>query len=92
MGSDSESLADINKYLTRYPQIHEAMRIPLNAAIVVCVYNESGTDMCILPQTMTELYTALAQALLLRYIHDHPTQDRNRQLHNFTDLCVPPDM
>ena len=92
IGSDSESLADINKYLTRYPQIHAAMRIPLNAAIVVCVYNESRTGKCILPQTMTELYTALTQTLLLRYIHEHPTQDRNEQLHSFTHFCVPPDV
>ena len=90
LGGDSETLADINEYLARYPQIHAAMTIPLNAAIVVCVYNESRTGKCVLPQTMTELYTALAQTLLLRYVHEHPTQDINVQLHSFTDLCVPP--
>jgi len=41
---------------------------------------------------MTELYTALTQTLLLRYIHERPTQDRNEQLHTFTDLRVPPDV
>ena len=92
LGGDSETLADINEYLARYPQIHAAMRIPLNAAIVVCVYNESRTGKCILPQTMTELYTALAQTLLLRYVREHPTQGENEQLHSFTDLRVPPDV
>ena len=69
MGSDSESLADINKYLTCYPQIHAAMRIPLNTAIVVCMYNESGTDKCILPQTMTELYTACSCSSLVALLY-----------------------
>jgi len=64
------------------------MRIPLNAAIVVCVYNESRTGKCVLPQTMT----ALSQTLLLRYTHEHPTKDKNEQLHSFTDLRVPPDV
>ena len=90
LGGDSETLADINEYLARYPQIHAAITIPLNAAIVVCVYNESRTGKCVLPRTMTELYTALAQTLLLRYVHEHPTQDINVQLHSFTDLHVPP--
>jgi len=92
MGGDNIALADINKYLARYPQIHAAMRIPLNAVIVVCVYNESRTGKCILPQTMTELYSALTQTLLLRYVREHPTQGRSEQLHNFTDFHVPPDV
>ena len=92
LGSNSETMDDINKYLTRYPQIHAAMTIPLNAAIVVCVYNENRTGKCVLPQTMTELYTALAKTLLLRYVREHPTHDKKERLHNFIDLLVPPDV
>ena len=92
LGSDSETMDDINKYLTRYPQIHAAMTIPLNAAIVVCVYNENRTGKTVLPQTMTELYTALAKTLLLRYVREHPTHDKKERLHNFIDLLVPPDV
>ena len=92
LGSDSETLADINEYLTHFPQIHAAMTIPLNAAIVVCIYNESRTGKCILPQSMTELYTALAQTLLLRYVRDIPIQGKKVQLHQFIDLHVPPDV
>ena len=65
----------INKtmaYVEKYPQIKACMYIPLNTAIVVNVYQESKANRCILPRTLTELYLALTQTLLLRYLYGHP--------------------
>ena len=67
-----EAKKNINKYLDTYPQIKACMYIPLNAAIVVSIYKESKQGKCILPKTLTELYYALTQVLLLRYLYGHP--------------------
>ena len=63
---------DLSLYLEKRPQIRGCMYIPLNSAIVVTVYQESQVGKCALPTTLSELYTALAQTLLLRYLHGHP--------------------
>ena len=84
---DPSLLPDIEKYLSCYPQIHAAMYIPLNAAIVVEVYRRSRTGECIIPKTMTELYTALSQTLLIRYLQEHPVHGKTKwKIHNFSDL------
>ena len=84
---DPSLLSDIEKYLSCYPQIHAAMYIPLNAAIVVEVYRRSRTGECIIPKTMTELYTALSQTLLIRYLEDHPVHKKTKwKIHSFCDL------
>ena len=65
------NIDDVMKYLDTYPQIKACMYIPLNAAIVVSIYKESKKGKCILPKTLTELYYALTQVLLLRYLYGH---------------------
>ena len=67
-----KNINDVMKYLDTYPQIKACMYIPLNAAIVVSIYQESKQGKCILPKTLTELYYALTQVLLLRYLYGHP--------------------
>ena len=67
-----KNIDDVMKYLDTYPQIKACMYIPLNAAIVVSIYQESKKRKCILPKTLTELYYALTQVLLLRYLYGHP--------------------
>ena len=69
--SESEA-ADLEQYLSKHPQIKMCMYIPLNTAIVVGVYRDSQEGKCILPTTSTELYIALTQTLLYRYLHGHP--------------------
>ena len=66
-----KNINDVMKYLDTYPQIKACMYIPLNAAIVVSIYQESKKGKCILPKTLTELYYALTQVLLLRYLYGH---------------------
>ena len=66
-----KNIDDVMKYLGTYPQIKACMYIPLNAAIVVNIYKESKQGKCILPKTLTELYYALTQVLLLRYLYGH---------------------
>ena len=48
------------------------MYIPLTSAIVVTVYQDRQATGCPLPTTLTELYTALTQILLVRYLQGHP--------------------
>ena len=67
-----KNIDDVMKYLDTYPQIKACMYIPLNAAIVVNIYQESKQGKCILPKTLTELYYALTQVLLVRYLYGHP--------------------
>ena len=59
------------KYLSSYPHIFSMMYIPLNCAIVICVYKEGIRDpQSFIPKTSTQLYTALVKALLIRYLRD----------------------
>ena len=69
--SARKSLKGFMEYIRTYPQIRACMYIPLNTAIVVSVYQECQRDSCILPKTLTELYFALLQTILLRYLHGH---------------------
>ena len=66
-----KNIDDVMSYLDTYPQIKACMYIPLNAAIVVSIYQDSKKGKCILPKTLTELYYALTQILLLRYLYGH---------------------
>ena len=77
----------LSEYLEKHPQIRAGMYIPLNCAIVVTMYQESQAGRCALPTTATGLYTALAQTLLLRYLHGHPQYEKDpKHVQSFTDL------
>ena len=76
-------IEDIMTYIATYPQIKACMYIPLNSAIVVSVYQESKAGRCILPKTLTELYYALTQTLLLRYLRGHPVHKKIRHIQSF---------
>jgi hypothetical protein len=68
---DSNLLDELRRYVSLNPPIHAAMYVPLNAAIVFEVYKDRrGRTDCIIPNTMTELYTAFSLTLLIRYLHD----------------------
>ena len=67
-----EDIENIMSYIATCPQIKACMYIPLNSAIIVSVYQERKARKDTLPKTLTELYYALAQTLLLRYLHGHP--------------------
>ena len=66
-----KNIDDVMAYIGKYPQIKACMYIPLNAAIVVSIYQDSKKGKCILPKTLTELYYALTQILLLRHLYGH---------------------
>ena len=83
---------DLESYMKTHPQIRGCMYIPLNCAIVVTVYQERQASGCTLPTTLTELYTALAQILLIRYLRGNPKLERDSSQHTiriFKDLKVP---
>ena len=67
-----KNIDDVMAYISKYPQIKACMYIPLNAVIVVRIHQESKKGMCILPKTLTELYFALTQTILLRYLYGNP--------------------
>ena len=66
-----KNIDDVMTYIGKYPQIKACMYIPLNAAIVVSIYRESMKSNQVLPKTLTELYQALTQILLLRHLCGH---------------------
>ncbi|CAI8047799.1 NACHT, LRR and PYD domains-containing protein 3, partial [Geodia barretti] len=81
---------DLESYVKNRPPIRGCMYIPLNSAIVVTVYQDRQASGCPLPTTLTELYTALAQILLVRYLRGHPELEKGSQcIGIFKDLLVP---
>ena len=83
---------DLESYVKNRPQIRGCMYIPLNSAIVVTVYQDRQASGCPLPTTLTELYTDLAQILLVRYLHGHPELEKGsdkQRIRIFRDLNVP---
>ena len=67
-----EGKKDIMEYLYTHPQLKAIMHIPLNAAFVVQIYKECKLSQQAIPQTMTQLYSALVQGLLIRYMKSIP--------------------
>ena len=83
---------DLESFVKNRPQIRGCMYIPLNSAIVVTVYQDRQASGCPLPTTLTELYTDLAQILLVRYLHGHPELEKGsdkQRIRIFRDLNVP---
>ena len=82
-----KNIDDVMAYIGKYPQIKACMYIPLNAAIVVSIHQESKYGKCILPTTLTELYQALTQILLLRYLRGHAEYSHQKwSVESFEDL------
>ena len=67
-----EEKKDIMEYLYTHPQLEAIMHIPLNAAFVVQIYKECKLSQQAIPQTLTQLYSALVQGLLIRYMKSIP--------------------
>ena len=83
---DEQLSRDFLQYLKCCPYIRGMMYVPLNAVIVTEVYKTSQqSPEKFIPTTMTELYTALTQSILLRYLHSH-SEYGQQNLKSFTDL------
>ena len=95
---NSKMLSEFRTYIssTTNPAINSLMYVPLNAAIVVALYQDRSADCGPMPRTMTELYIELCLTLLKRCL-DLPgrpeitlkdfkslPEDRYRK---FLDLC-----
>ena len=60
--------AEFLEYLHSHPQLESIMHIPMNAAFVVEIYKQVRHSQQTVPYTLTQLYTALVNGLVLRYI------------------------
>ena len=90
--SEPEQLEKFKTYISasNNPAINSLMYIPLNAAIIVLIFQDRKSD-SLLPHTLTELYTQLCLTILNRYLEsvcvdkfeDLPA-DLNKQ---FLHLC-----
>ena len=56
--------------ISNNPAINSLMYVPLNAAIIVQIYQHSS-DSSVLPHTLTELYTQLCLTVLNRNLKEH---------------------
>ena len=93
--SDPTKLEKFLAYISisKNPAINSLMYVPLNAAIIVQIYQHSyyRSNSATLPHTLTELYTQLCTTVLRR--HDHIStadtlQDLPKPLHKqFLQLC-----
>ena len=70
-----EEKTEFLDYLRSHPQLESIMHIPLNAAFVVQIYKQFRRSQQAIPSTLTQLYTALVEGLLLRYIKSVPEFD-----------------
>ncbi len=73
-----EEKTEFLEYLHSHPQLESIMHIPLNAAFVVQIYKQFRRSQQAIPSTLTQLYTALVEGLLLRYIKSVP---------DFNNIC-----
>ena len=67
-----EEKPEFLEYLHSHPQLESIMHIPLNAASIVQIYKQFKRSQQAVPQTLTQLYTALVKSLLLRYMKSIP--------------------
>ena len=81
--SDPKKLEKFMAYISisNNPAINSLMYVPLNAAIIVQIYQHSSNS-SILPHTLTELYTQLCLTLLNRYLKAND----NYSVNKFDDL------
>ena len=82
---DHKFLDNLRRYVSLNPPIHAAMYIHLNTVIVREVYKDGQKSNCVIPSTMTELYTAFSLTLLIRYRIDQG-QVQEVRLQKFDDL------
>lgn len=66
---EPETLENFMTYISasNNPAINSLMYVPLNAAIIVRMYQENNSEE-MLPHTLTELYTELCMTILNRYL------------------------
>ena len=85
--SDPTKLEKFLAYISisNNPAINSLMYVPLNAAIIVQIYQDSycRSSSATLPHTLTELYTQLCLTVLRRYLKadDISTADKLQDLH-----------
>ena len=67
--SEPEQLEKFKTYISasNNPAINSLMYVPLNAAIIVLIFQDCKSD-ALLPHTLTELYTQLCLTILNRYL------------------------
>ena len=88
---DQEEIPAFHTYLSTAPSIRQLMYIPLHSGIAIELYRMSLDADRPLPTTKTELYTALVQIILTRYLAKHDKyKDHEIEVKEFTDL--PPDI
>ena len=83
---DQKSRCGFEEYLRCHPHLQGLMYIPLNAAIVVGVYKASQEKGCVIPKTMTELYTALVLYLVHHHHHRDPANSPMGPTERISDL------
>ena len=88
--SDAKQCAEFEEYISLHPHMQTIMYIPLNAAIMIQVYKSYKYSDNPLPQTMTQLYTALVRVLILRYMKNHPHfKQASIKLEELSELPLP---
>ena len=87
---DAKQCAEFEEYISLHPHMQTIMYIPLNAAIMIQVYKSYKYSDNPLPQTMTQLYSALVRVLILRYMKNHPrSKQASIKLENLSELPLP---
>ena len=86
--SDDEQ-KEIQQYVLSQPHFLNIMYVPLNSAIVVQIYKQRKRTQQSVPKTMTQLYTALIQSLILRNVKSSFPEYKNLKLSALDTLPEP---
>ena len=82
-----EEISAFHTYLCTAPSMRQLMYIPLHSGIAIELYRMSSDSDRSLPTTKTELYTALVQIILTRYLAKHDKyKDHEIEVKKVTDL------
>ena len=84
---DPDEIPAFDDYMCTVPTIRQIMYIPLQCGIVIELYKMCEDAENPLPLNRTELYTALVNTILTRYLVKHPKyKDDKITVEKFTDL------
>ena len=85
---DEQDKAEFLEYINSHPQLESIIHVPLNTTLMIQIYKQLKRSQQVIPQTLTHLYTALVEGLLLRHMKSLPEFSGLRSV-NLENLAEP---
>ena len=85
---DEQDKTEFLEYINSHPQLQSITHVPLYTTLMSQIYKQLKRSQQAIPQTLTHLYTALVEGLLLRHMKSLPEFSRLRSV-NLENLAEP---